>query len=111
MREKCFRNPAAALLLVDDRLTQLDTFPTDEYIPGAFDQRADISVTLATEGAIGVSISPGIPGRTPSARSQSRIFVRHAVSLVWPSCLSIVKLGRTFHRLACDWIKCLACSR
>ena len=62
---------AAAFLLIDDRLAQLDALTANVNVAGPFHQRADVAIALATEGAIRVSISPGIPGRTPSARSHT----------------------------------------
>src|SRR5262249_59418559 len=56
---------AAALLLVNDRLTQLDTLAADEDVAGAFDERADVAVPLAAERAVGVTAAAGRAGRLP----------------------------------------------
>src|SRR5262249_36651351 len=73
---------AAALRLLDDRLAQLDALAADVHVAGPFDERPDVAVALATEGAIGVAIAAGVAGRLAPASARARVFGRHAISLV-----------------------------
>src|SRR5688500_9757471 len=56
---------AAALLLVQNALAQLNAFATDVDVPGPFNERADIAIALATERAEGVFLRGAGP-TTPS---------------------------------------------
>src|SRR5262249_40035385 len=70
----------APLLLVDDRLAQLDALAADVDVVGPLDQGADVAVALAAEGTIGVPVPPGVPGGLAPASPCARVFRRHAVS-------------------------------
>src|SRR5205085_1399878 len=71
---------AAAFLLVDDRLAQLDALAADVHVAGSLHERADLTVILAAEGAVGVAVAagPGLGSPTPAACA--RVFRGHAVS-------------------------------
>src|SRR5713101_7913560 len=63
-RSDCWRarpdgNTAPAFLLVDDGLAKLDASTADVDIPGTFDQRADIPIVFAAEGAISGTVLHG----------------------------------------------------
>src|SRR5262249_2621239 len=83
VREEGLGGAAAALLLVDDRLAQLDALAADVHVAGSLDERADLPVTLAAEGTVGVAVPPGAPGGglAPPA-SCTRVFRRHAISFL-----------------------------
>jgi hypothetical protein len=51
-RELAGASPAA--LLIEDRLAEVNTLAADIYVAGAFDEGADIAVTLSAERAEGV---------------------------------------------------------
>src|SRR5262249_4383979 len=71
---------AAALLLVDDGLAQLDALAADVDVAGPFHEGADLAIVLAAEGAVRVAI-PARPSLGPILRSSvASIFGRHAVS-------------------------------
>ena len=82
--EEGLGNAAAAFLLVDDRLAELDTFAADVDVARSFDQGADVAVALAAEGAIGVAVPPGAARGSPPSSRHARVFVRHAVFLARP---------------------------
>ena len=66
--EEGLGDPPAPSLLVEDRLAELDAFAADVDVAGAFDQRADVAVALAAEGAIGVLLgAAGRPARRTAA--------------------------------------------
>src|SRR5262249_46633746 len=71
---------AAALLLVDDGLAQLDALAADIHVAGPLDERADVAVALAAKGAEGVAIAAGIAGGAAAAVAWAHIFRRHALS-------------------------------
>ena len=52
--EELLGRAAAAPLLVEDRLAQLDALAADVNVAGSFDQRADVAIALATERTEGV---------------------------------------------------------
>jgi hypothetical protein len=58
---------AAALLLVQDRLAQVDALATDVNVAGPLDERTYVAVALAAEGAEGV-LFRGARATTPSAQ-------------------------------------------
>src|SRR5688500_4597460 len=68
----------AALLVVDDRLAQLDTFAADVDVVGPFDQGADVAVALAAERAVGVAVAAGAAAGSP--RAAVGVFACHAIS-------------------------------
>ena len=57
--------PAAAPLLLEDRLAEVDALAADVNVAGPFDQRADVAIALATERTKGVFLGgdrlPGVP--------------------------------------------------
>jgi len=53
-REELLAAAPAPLFLVEDRLAEVDAFATDVDVPGPFDERPDVAVTLAAEGAEGI---------------------------------------------------------
>ena len=53
---------AAPLLLVDDRLAQLDALAADIHVAGPLDEGADVAVALPAEGTVGVAVAAGVPG-------------------------------------------------
>ena len=55
--EQFARRPAAAALLVENRLAQLDALAADVNVVGTFNQRTDFAVTLAAKRTIGVFFS------------------------------------------------------
>src|SRR5205807_915045 len=63
---------AAFAFLVDDRLAQFDAFAADVDVAGAFDERADVAVAFAAEGAKGVAIASGAAARGNSTTAGSR---------------------------------------
>src|SRR5262249_544125 len=60
----------------------------DVDVAGPLDERADIPVALAAEGAVGVAVTPRVPRRPSPAPSWARVFGRHLISLrlVGPVC-------------------------
>ena len=74
---------AAAFLLVDDRLAQLDALAADVDVARPFDEGADVAVALAAEGTVGVAVAPGVPaaGLRPPLPC-TRVFRRHAISFL-----------------------------
>ena len=58
---------AAALLLLEDRLAQVDALAADVNVARPFDERADVAVALATERTEGVFLR-GAGATTPSAQ-------------------------------------------
>ena len=60
--ERLLGGAAAALLLVDDRLAQLDALAADVDVAGALDEGADVAVALAAERAVGVAVAAGGAG-------------------------------------------------
>src|SRR5207244_6784358 len=58
---------AAALLLVDDRLAQLDAFAANVDVVRPLDERADVPITLAAKRAVGVAVAARVAGRAPRA--------------------------------------------
>src|SRR5262249_15515623 len=79
--EERLRTTAAALFLVDDRLTKLDAFAADVDIAGALYQRPHVSVTLAAKRTISIPIAPRAAGRSLAAAAGTGVFRRHALSL------------------------------
>ena len=63
---------AAPLLLVDDRLAQLDALAADVDVARALDEGADVAVAFAAEGTVGVAVAAGIPGRPLPAAARAR---------------------------------------
>ena len=55
--EDGMRCAAAALLLIDDRLAQLDALAADVDVAGALDERADFAIALAAKGTMGIAIA------------------------------------------------------
>ena len=72
---------AAALLLVDDRLAQLDAFAADVDIARPLDQGTDVAVALTAKGTVGIAIAPAVARRPPPAGPCAGVFVAHAFSL------------------------------
>src|SRR5262249_50633975 len=64
---------AAALVLLDDRLAQLDALTADVHVAGALDERADVAVVLAAERAGSVAVAAGVAGR-PAPPPGARVF-------------------------------------
>ena len=62
--EELFLWTASLLLLIENTLAQFDTLVTDVDITGTLDQRADVSIVLATERAVCIFF-----GRTTTARA------------------------------------------
>src|SRR5438874_258652 len=58
---------AALLFLIDDRLAEFNAFAADVHIAGAFDERSDVAVGTAAEGAVGIAISAGGAGWSAGA--------------------------------------------
>src|SRR5271165_4340724 len=54
IREERLGHTAAATLLVEDRLAELDAFAADVDVSGSFDQGAHVTKALATKRAVGV---------------------------------------------------------
>src|SRR5208283_4306312 len=75
------------LLLIDDRLTQLDALAADIDVAGAFHEGADLAIALAAEGTVGVAVAPGAPGGLAPPSPSARVFRRHAVSFYLVSAL------------------------
>ena len=75
--EQGLARAAAAALLFEDRLAEVDALAADVNVAGALDQRADVAVALATEGTEGVFLRR-------SAAAASRI----EVSSRWHDCSS-----------------------
>src|SRR5262249_53047103 len=72
--------PAAALLLIDDRLTEFDALAADVHVAGAFDERADVAVALAAKRAVGVAVAAGASRRPAPATPRAGGLVSHASS-------------------------------
>src|SRR5262245_105134 len=60
-REQRLSRAAASLLLLEDRLTQINTLAADVNVARSFDQRANIAVTLATERTEGILLRGARP--------------------------------------------------
>src|SRR5262249_43407613 len=108
VREQGLGAAAAPLLLVDDRLTQLDALAADIDVARTFDERADVAVALAAEGTVGVAVPPGAAGRPSSRPAGARVFRRHAISCLvlrhWSIVvdpLSLVTCHLPFRQSAC----------
>jgi hypothetical protein len=52
----CLGTAPPTLLLVDDRLAQLDALTADVHVARPFDEGSDVAVALAAEGAVGVTV-------------------------------------------------------
>ena len=78
--EQALGAAAPAFFLVDDRLAQLDAFAADVDVARALDEGADVAVTFAAEGTIGVAVAARAAGRLASSSASARVFRRHAVS-------------------------------
>ena len=81
---------AAAFLLVDDRLAQLDALAADVDVAGPFDERADVAVALAAERTVGVAVPAGAAGGACDRRCRRKCS--------WSSNL----LRGTVSKLTCD---------
>ena len=82
-----FGAAAALLLLVDDRLAELDALAADVDVAGPFDERADVAVALAAEGAVGVAVAAGGAGRLACRRCRRKCGPK---ALGSPICLLVV---------------------
>ncbi len=69
--EEGLGNAPAAPLLIEDRLTQLDTVAADVNIPRPLDQRAHVAVALAAERTVGVLFRARWVSRADAATSVS----------------------------------------
>ena len=54
LAEQRLAGAAAAALLFEDRLAEVDALAADVDVAGPFDQRPDVAIALAAEGAEGV---------------------------------------------------------
>ncbi len=75
--DEALGDAAAALLLVDDRLAQLDALAADIDVAGALDERADVAIALAAKRAKGVAVATAIAGRLAPAIAQAGFFRWH----------------------------------
>jgi len=66
--------------LVDNRLAQLDAFAADVYVARPFDERTDVPIALATEGAISIAIPSRVARGSAASSPGARFFRRHAFS-------------------------------
>src|SRR5262249_21643372 len=82
VRDDALGHAAAALLLIDDRLAQLDALAADVNVAGPFDERADVAVTFAAKGTKRIPVATGIPGWAARAITRAGVFRRHAISLL-----------------------------
>ena len=80
------RVAAAAFLLVEDRLAELDALAADVDVAGPFDERADVAVALAAERAVGIAVAARTAGGSPSAAAFS-FSGGHAVSCTPSNCM------------------------
>src|SRR5207247_2179047 len=71
------RPAAALLLLVDDRLAQLDALAADVDVAGPLHEGADVAVAAAAERAIGVAVAAGGARGAASARVAGGAVRRH----------------------------------
>jgi hypothetical protein len=62
--EELFRGAAATALLVEDRLAKVDALAADIDVFGPLDERADVAVTFAAKGTVGVLLAgyTALPG-------------------------------------------------
>ena len=65
LAEQRLGGAAAAALLFEDRLAEIDALAADVDVAGSLDQRADVAIALAAEGAEGVLL--GGAGSSASA--------------------------------------------
>src|SRR5205814_9437440 len=67
VRDRRLAAALAALLVVDDRLAELDALAADVNVAGAFNERPNVAVALATKRAVRIAIAAGASGRSPAA--------------------------------------------